>query len=304
MRSLRIHIRYVTVPLTPPAINTDINHVQQKTYNPPIAPPLDTPEARSVASFVSFRNAFHTTPFYTHRHLTNTSADDDSSSQPTAPPRRTYGQVQLNARFAVKNRATLDPFQGVPMYSHRFQDEYRTLPDLKARAAPYIKALFPEELWGTLDGRDAGGPKGGYEGSKPVKSRGAAGSLKRKAAATLDRDTYNDEDIDADDADDDETQHTNLLRRRRQGETEEQRKARIELAIKEGENEDENKEGGGGGGGGDVELDEEEEEMLSQEDDDYGDDEGGDYDAEAYFENGDADDMGDDEGVGESAMDF
>ncbi|KAI1800778.1 DNA-directed RNA polymerase III, subunit Rpc31 [Daldinia bambusicola] len=256
-----------------------------KSYHPPLAPPLDDSEARAVASFVAFRRAFHSTPFYTHRHLASTTGGDAATSKPGDPVRRAYGQPQINARFAVKNRATLDPFQAVPMYSHKFADETRTLPDLRAREREYVRALFPEELWATLEGKDAGGPKGGYLGSRAKK---AGGSLKRKAAAAaavvVDGDPF---------ASDDEIGGPH--RKGRDDETEEERKARIEAAIKDGDNEDAANE--------DVDLDEEEEEM-SQEDDDYGDDEGGDYDAEAYFDGGDNDDYGEDEGVGESAMDF
>lgn len=209
--------------------------------------------------------------------------------------RRTYGQAQLNARFGVKNRATLDPFTAVPMYSHRFEDDTRTLPDLKARAQKngygYVTAFFPEELWGTLEGKDVGGPRGGFVVSK---GSGAKRGAKRKAVVV---DGHGDGDNDPFASDDDVGGvNGHAARRRRSDETEEQRKARIEAAIKEGETEDaENKE--------DIDLDEEEEEM-SQEDDDYGDDEGGDYDAEAYFDAGDNDEYGEDEGVGESAMDF
>lgn len=200
--------------------------------------------------------------------------------------RRSYGQPQINARFAVKNRATLDPFQAVPMYSHKFADETRTLPDLKAREHEYVRALFPEELWATLDGKDTGGPKGGFLGSKASREKRG---VKRKVVV-VGGDPF---------ASDDEgtgTRTDGLRRRPHEDETEEERKARIEAAIKDGDNEDP-------ANAEDVDLDEEEEEM-SQEDDDYGDDEGGDYDAEAYFDAGDNDDYGEDEGVGESAMDF
>ncbi|KAI0593001.1 DNA-directed RNA polymerase III, subunit Rpc31 [Biscogniauxia sp. FL1348] len=243
------------------------------SYKPPLAPVLTDREARSVACFVAFRQAYHDTPFYTHRHL---SVESVSATDPVL---RLYGQSQINARYGIKNRATMDPFLAVPMYSHQFVDESRTLPELKG-ARPYVKDLFPEELWATMDGKDAGGPKGGY----PAKAKEKKGT-KRKSLA--DR---GDDDLFVDDDDDEFGSHKRL-----RNETEEQRKARIEGAGKEGENED-------------VEAGEEledEEEELSQEDDDYEDDEdGGDYDAEAYFDGGDDDDYGDDEGVGESAMDF
>ncbi|KAI2468468.1 DNA-directed RNA polymerase III, subunit Rpc31 [Annulohypoxylon bovei var. microspora] len=251
-----------------------------KTYKPPVAPHLSPAEERSVAAFVAFRRAFQGTPLYTHRHLTSGVSDDAATSKPTDPVRRTYGQSQLNARFGVKSRATADPFRAVPLYSHKFEDEVRTLPELRRRADRYVKAFFPEELWATLHGRDAGGPKGGFLATKEKKG------TKRKAVVLDDDPTVSDDDAEG-----------ASWRRRREDETEEERKKRIDASIKEGENEDtENKE--------DIDL-EEEEEQMSQEDDDYDDDdEGGDYDAEQYFDGGDADDFGEDEGVGESAMDF
>ncbi|KAI2605621.1 DNA-directed RNA polymerase III, subunit Rpc31 [Hypoxylon sp. NC1633] len=261
-----------------------------KFYVPPVAPPLNTAEARSVAAFVAFRRAFHSTPFYTHRHLIN-AVDDVATSKPADAVRRTYTQAQINARFAVKNRATIDPFVAVPMYSHKFVDETRTLPKLKARADPYVKDFFPEELWGTLDGKDTGGPKGGFLSSRPLKPKRG---VKRKAVAMQDDDPF--------DSDEEDLVDRHAFRKRREHETDGERKARIEAALKDGEDEDENK--------GDVDLDDEDVELdddegeLSQEDDNYDDDEGGDYDAEAYFDAGDADDYGDDEGIGESAMDF
>ncbi|KAI1499240.1 hypothetical protein F5X99DRAFT_291092 [Biscogniauxia marginata] len=242
-------------------------------YKPPGAPPLTTREERSVACFVAFRRAYHNTPFYTHRHL------NAESVSATDPGLRLYGQSQINARYGIKNRATMDPFLAVPMYSHQFVDASRTLPELKGSRA-YVKDLFPEELWATLDGKDSGGPKGGY----PVKVNEKK-NTKRKSL--VDRD---DDDLFVDDGDGESGSH-----KRPKNETEEQRNARIEGAGKDGEIEDVE-------GGEDLE---DEEEELSQEDDDYEDDEdGGDYDAEAYFDGGDDDDFGDDEGVGESAMDF
>ncbi|KAI1383761.1 DNA-directed RNA polymerase III, subunit Rpc31 [Hypoxylon trugodes] len=273
-----------------------------KSYKPPTAPPLSDTEARTIASFVAFRKAFHATPYYTHRHLTsgatpgvveNVPAPDPSknstnttttttTARPPDPRRRTYGQAQVNARFGIKNRATIDPFLAVPLYSHKFVDANRMLPDLRSRPTGYVSEFFPEELWATLEGRDGGGLRGGFLSE----ARGTKRGVKRKAAAVV----VDGESLGSDD-------DTDGWRRRRKDETEEQRKARIEAAIKEGENEDaENKE--------DIDIDEEEEGM-SQEDDDYDDeDEGGDYDAEAYFDAGDNDDYGDEEGVGESAMDF
>ncbi|KAI1092200.1 DNA-directed RNA polymerase III, subunit Rpc31 [Rostrohypoxylon terebratum] len=259
-----------------------------KTYKPPIAPPLSPSEDRSVTAFVAFRRAFHNTPLYTHRHLTRNSVSDAATSKPSDPVRRAYGQAQLNARFGVKSKASADPFRAVPLYSNKFVDEVRVLPDLRRRADCYVKAFFPEELWATLHGRDAGGPRGGHLASAANGNGNVNGAQPKKAtkrkAVVLD-----------DDGDDSKGQGSSW-QRRREDETEEERKKRIESSLKENDAEDaENKE--------DIDLDDEEEHM-SQEDDDYDDDEGGDYDAEQYFDGGDADDFGEDEGAGESAMDF
>ncbi|KAI1442130.1 DNA-directed RNA polymerase III, subunit Rpc31 [Annulohypoxylon stygium] len=257
-----------------------------KTYKPPIAPPLSPTEDRSVAAFVAFRRAFHNTPLYTHRHLTQNSVHDAATSKPSDPVRRAYGQAQLNARFGVKSKASADPFRAVPLYSAKFVDEVRVLPELRRRADSYVKAFFPEELWATLHGRDAGGPRGGHLASANGDGAQAKKGTKRKAVV------LDDESVQGDD----KKGQGSSWQKRREDETEEERKKRIDASLKENEaDEAENKE--------DIDLDEEEEHM-SQEDDDYDDDEGGDYDAEQYFDGGDADDFGEDEGVGESAMDF
>jgi DNA-directed RNA polymerase III subunit RPC7 len=228
-------------------------------------------EERSVACFVTFRRAYHNTPLYTHRHI---NAQFLSEKDPVLPR---HGQSQTNARYGVKNRATIDPFLSVPMYSHQFIDETKTVPKLRD-TRPWVKDLFPEELWATLDGRDTNGPKGGFLTNEKM-SRGTKRRL-----------DYDEDDPYGDD-EDGEDFGAGRSHERRENETEEERKARIEGAGKEADNED-----------GDADEDEDEEEMELQ-DDDYEsaeEDEGGDYNAEAYFDNGDDDDFEDDDGgVGE-----
>lgn len=220
-------------------------------------------------------------------------AEAVSSASVTDPPPRLYDQSQVNARFGVKSRATLDPFLAVPMYSHQFVDESRTLPDLKSRE--FAKQLFPDELWNTLDGKDrpaaaaAQNAKGGG-----AKLNGRPHGASRRGRADNHEDPFSAWD------DDPLSGAGRGLGKKHEGETEEQRQKRIKEAA----------DGGGGGGGGDNEegdgegdLDDDEEEM-SQEDDDFEDDEdGGDYDAEQYFDDGVDGEM-EDEGVGESALDF
>ncbi|KAI3319538.1 hypothetical protein HD806DRAFT_262790 [Xylariaceae sp. AK1471] len=252
-------------------VNDQPQETYPKTYKPPVAPHLTPLEERSVACFVTFRRAYHNTPLYTHRHI---NAQFLSEKDPVLPR---HGQSQINARYGVKNRATIDPFLSVPMYSHQFVDDTKTLPKLRD-ARPWVKDLFPEELWATLDGRDTNGPKGGFQTNEKV-TRG-----------TKRRFDYDEDDPYGDD-EDGETFGTARPQKRRENETEEERKARIEGAGKDADNED-----------GDPDDDEDEEEMELQ-DDDYEsaeEDEGGDYNAEAYFDNGDDDDFGDDDGgVGE-----
>ncbi|KAK8033818.1 DNA-directed RNA polymerase III subunit RPC7 [Apiospora marii] len=245
-----------------------------KTYKPPRASnfPLSTAEARAVTYFVQLRRDFHNSTLYTHKHLAPDAAGTSSSL--TDPVCRAYGQQQANARYGVKSKATVDPFLSVPMYSHKFVHEARTLPDFRGREVHH--ELFPENLWNTIDGTDDGG-KAAAKASK----RG----LKRKSMAAggdLEEDDEDDEDV--------------VGRHKRRGpETDAERRRRIEEAAQGKDEEGENL----------AEEDpEEEEDELSQEDDDFEEDEdGGDYDAEQYFDGGD-DDYGDEEGGGESAMDF
>ncbi len=213
---------------------------------------------------------------YTHRHI---NGEFLSAKDPVLPR---HGQSQINARYGVKNRATVDPFLSVPMYSHRFVDDTRTLPKLRD-ARPWVKELFPEELWATLDGRDTSGPKGGFQ----TKGNADRGTKRRPHDEDDgDDDPYGDGD------DGEEIFGWGRSQKRRENETEEERKARIDGAGKDADNED--------GDGG--EPDEEDEEEMEVEDDDYEtaeEEEGGDYNAEAYFDNGDDDDFGDDDGIGE-----
>ncbi|KAI0127191.1 DNA-directed RNA polymerase III, subunit Rpc31 [Xylariales sp. AK1849] len=245
-----------------------------KTYNPPSATkyPLSASETRAVRYFVSFRRDFHSSPLYTHRHLAPESLT--ASSNISDPVSKSYGQEQMNARYGIKSKATVDPFLATPMYSHKFVHEARTIPDFRGRA--FDEELFPEELWPTLQGKD------GVPGAaKPAANGIVKKDLKRKSMAD------GDDPFDSDDED---------FRRKRPNETDEERRRRIEEAAQGRENEDEVV--------GEEDLDDDEAEMT-QEDDDFEDDEdGGDYDAEQYFDGGDYDEGIDDEGGAEAAMDI
>ncbi|KAI1824070.1 hypothetical protein F4861DRAFT_507689 [Xylaria intraflava] len=260
-------------------VNDEPQETYPKAYKPPVAPHLTPVEERAVACFIKFRRNYHNTPLYTHRHV---NAEFQSAGGPVLAR---HGQAQINARYSVKNRAAVDPFLSVPTYSERFVDDTRTLPKLRGTRS-WVKDLFPEELWATLEGKDTNGPKGGFQ----TKENQTKASRRR----VVDDD---EEDVLGDGDDDDDLFVSSRPQRRRENESEEERKARIDGAGKDADNED--------GDAGDP--DEEEEEEMEVEDDDYDsaeEDEGGDYNAEAYFDNGDDDDFGDDDGVGESAMDF
>ncbi|KAI0193863.1 hypothetical protein F4808DRAFT_441690 [Astrocystis sublimbata] len=261
-------------------VNDKPRETYPKTYKPPIAPHPTGLEDRAIDSFLQFRREYHNTPLYTHPHINS----EFLSVKDPVPPR--HGRAQMNERYGVKNRATVDPFTAVPTWSSRFVDEIRTVPKLRG-TRPWNKDLFPEELWATLDGKDTGGPKGGFQ----TQADAAKGKKRR-----LDDDEHHDDDDEHYGDGDDEGFGGHRSKRRYENETEEERKARIEGAGKDPDNDD-----------GDVGDEDEEEEELEAEDDDYDsaedDDGGGDYNAEAYFDNGDDDDFGDDD-VGESAMDF
>lgn len=242
-----------------PTLNTDQpQETYPKSYRPPVASsfPLTSSEKRSIRYFVNFRRDFHNSPLYTHKHLASEALGTSSSL--ADPVSKQYGQEQVNERYGIKSKATVDPFTAVPMFTHQFVSETRTMPYLRDRE--FEANLFPEELWVTLDGKD-GGP------TKDAISQG----MKRKSMA-LDNQFEDDEDA--------------AMRKR--PETDEERKRRIAEAAAGRDNEDDAAE----------EDPDDDEADLSQADDDFEDDEdGGDYDAEQYFDGGD-DDMDDDGGGG------
>ncbi|KAI9807808.1 MAG: hypothetical protein M1825_005113 [Sarcosagium campestre] len=49
----------------------------------------------------------------------------------------------------VSAAANIDPFEGMPTYSEKYQRKVRKTPKLDTR--PYVLKLFPRELWSTLD---------------------------------------------------------------------------------------------------------------------------------------------------------
>ncbi|KAH6660841.1 DNA-directed RNA polymerase III, subunit Rpc31 [Truncatella angustata] len=238
----------------PTTVSNQPQETYPKTYRPPLAAsfPLTPSESRSVRYFVKFRRDFHNSPLYTHKHLA-TEAVGASISDPIA---KTYGQEQVNERYGINSRATIDPFTAVPMFTHQFVSETRPMPYLRGR--DWNHDLFPEELWPTLDGKDGG----------PAKDA-LAKATKRKSVAA---------DNLPDDEDDDGM--------RKRPETDEERRRRIEEAAMGGENEDaadeeEDEEGELEDPDDDFEEDEDggdydAEQYFENGDDDEGDDGGGD----------------------------
>lgn len=101
----------------------------------PIPAPLADREKSQVRSFLLFREQVHDGPFYTAARSWNAFAASSSGS--TTP--RAYGQEQINQRYGLKNKATLDPFTAVEMPSSRMRKPERALPDFSERP---FSALF------------------------------------------------------------------------------------------------------------------------------------------------------------------
>jgi DNA-directed RNA polymerase III subunit RPC7 len=129
-----------------PSYSHVIRH--HKTYDVPQAAPLSKKEDKQVSYFLLFREQAHDGPLYTQTRTT-----DVNDGEPT----RTYGQDQINQRYGVKNKGTVDPFLSMPTYSQRFNKQERALPDLASR--PFAKEFFPAELHATLEGEDGGDAK-------------------------------------------------------------------------------------------------------------------------------------------------
>ena len=223
-------------------------------------------ERRVVDCFLLVREQTHSSPLYTQtRTLKGPGSSSNAGAGVSGGSSKAYGQDQINQQYGVRNKATIDPFTAVPMYSHRFQTVERALPDLAAR--PFSRELFPPELWPTIEGQDgralgAGGRAGGAMGSKKVLALSDVTSLR--------------------------TAEEIFQIQKGPGDAIGTHKALEQLEkFKVGmENED------------NVEFDlvEDEGDYDEVEDEEYDDDEEGDYNAEAAFDNGDDDDYGDDYG--------
>lgn len=232
--------------------------VPVQPYNVPVAAPLTKKEEKQVSYFLLFREQVHDGPLYTQTRSFNVDASE---------PTRVYGQEQINKRYGVKNKATVDPFLAMPTYSQRFIKQERALPDLASR--PFAKEFFPPELHATLEGEDgpaAGGGKRRRLNGKKTLALSNITSLRTAADIFLPESAQQD-----------------------------QAKA-MELLDKLGD--DENAE--------DVLLDDDDDwvrtnedgEEAADEEDEFDDESDNDYNAEQYFEDGAADEDDDDIGDG------
>lgn len=185
-----------------------------------------------------------------------------------------YGQDQINKRYGVKNKATVDPFLAMPTYSQRFSRQERSLPDLASR--PFAKEFFPPELHATLEGAD--GAAGGAKRRKMTKKTHALSNITSLRTA---------EEIFLPEAEQLEF-----------GDVDGQSKA-LQMLDKI----DNNDEGADG-----LDLDDEDDwvrptnaedgEDNAEDEDQYDDESGDDYNAEQYFEENQADDDYDEGGDG------
>ncbi|CAN8102032.1 unnamed protein product [Discula destructiva] len=234
-------------------------------YNVPIPSAITEREKAQVRNYLLFREQVHDGPLYT-------AARSDSAfalAGSTTP--RAYGQEQINQRYGKKDKGTIDPFTAVDMPSSRMKRVERALPDLGAR--PFSMHLFPSELHATLNDEDhPGGPKKASNSSKKKTMKLSKITTLRTAKEIF-----------------------NMSAEGEGGEGGETAEERQKKLLEQLERLDEN----AGEDAEDFDIDEEqnyEEEM----DEAYDDDEGGDYDAENYFDGGDDDDM--DDGGGDDGV--
>lgn len=239
-------------------------------FSVPTATPLTAQELQSVQYFLLMREQTHSSPLYTQTRTLH-SGDGGNSSGPAG---KAYGQDQINQQYGVRNKATIDPFTAVPMYSHRFEKQERALPDLAAR--PFCRELFPPELRPTLSGED-----GPLQQHRRRLGAGTGRTLALSEVTTLrtaDEIFHRQTTLAADEGGNGNGPLEG------EGDT---RKALAQLEKFKNvglDNED------------NVEFDlvEDEGDYDEVEDEEYDDDEEGDYNAEAAFDNGDDDDYGDD----------
>lgn len=106
-------------------------------YDVPIPSPLTDREKSQVRSFLLFREQVHDSPFYTETRSWNKTTLTSGSTTP-----RAYGQEQINQRYGIKNKATIDPFTAVEMPSSRLRRPERALPDFSERPFSSLACFF------------------------------------------------------------------------------------------------------------------------------------------------------------------
>lgn len=83
-----------------------------------------------MAFYLGLREQIHKGPLYTAPQARD------------AMPAKVYGEEQFNDQFHNKLKADTDPFQGVQMYSWKYDQEKRTLPELSARSFGKSTSLY------------------------------------------------------------------------------------------------------------------------------------------------------------------
>lgn len=99
----------------------------KQPYDIPIPLPITDREKAQVRSLLLFREQVHDGPLYTATR----SWAKTTSSGATTP--RAYGQEQINQRYGVKTKATIDPFTAVEMPHSHLRRPERALPDFGDR---------------------------------------------------------------------------------------------------------------------------------------------------------------------------
>jgi len=113
-------------------------------YSVPTAAPLSKKEKKIVDHYLLVREMIHSGPLYTHPRAEATDA--------TA---RAYGQEQINQRYGVHSRASVNPFLAMPSYAQRFERPKRSLPDFSARPFSALPVM-PGEHCADDDARQTG----------------------------------------------------------------------------------------------------------------------------------------------------
>jgi len=249
-----------------------------QTYHVPHAAPLTERETRAVSYYLQVRDAVHSGPLYTESSSARDSSTIATAAGGLPSTRRAYGREQINQRYGVRNKSTVDPFSAVPTWSSRQDPPPRTLADFSK--LHFDHRFFPPELHGTIEGEDA--DAGQRKRGARLSSAAASLAAKRARLARQRLDLHDEDDEGLNNGFDPQSHHPGDQQRALA-----QMEA-LEKAVENGEDVE----------GLDLANDPEEGEFEG-EDEVYSDDSGGDYNAEAAFENGEdyaEDDYGDDGG--------